>query len=112
MVFAVIVVLSISLTSVGLVIGIMMDSNEGFNVVMSFLVIPLWMTSGSLYPINSAPAWLQVISHFNPVTYAVDATRHALLGQSVFGYAFDLVVLAVFMLATLALGSWLYSKKG
>ncbi|HIH19991.1 TPA: ABC transporter permease [Candidatus Micrarchaeota archaeon] len=111
LVVAVILLLSISLVSIGLIIGLMMDSNEGFNLIMSFLVIPLWLTSGALFPINQAPQWLQIVSSVNPVTYAVDAMRHALLGQSAFGYFSDFAVLSIFMLAMLGVGSWLYSRK-
>ena len=34
---------------------------------------------GSLFPVSILPNWLQVIARFNPVTYALDATRAALL---------------------------------
>jgi hypothetical protein len=33
-----------------------------------------------LFPVNILPDWLQVVAHFNPVTYALDAMRSALLG--------------------------------
>jgi ABC-2 type transport system permease protein len=34
---------------------------------------------GSLFPVSILPDWLQIIARFNPVTYALDATRAALL---------------------------------
>src|SRR5262249_61674681 len=34
---------------------------------------------GSLFPVSILPDWLQVVARFNPVTYALDATRAALL---------------------------------
>jgi len=34
---------------------------------------------GSLFPVSILPDWLQVIARFNPVTYALDGTRAALL---------------------------------
>jgi len=38
------------------------------------------VVGGILFPVNILPDWLQVVAHFNPVTYALDAMRAALLG--------------------------------
>jgi len=38
------------------------------------------VVGGMLFPVNILPDWLQVVAHFNPVTYALDAMRSALLG--------------------------------
>ena len=37
------------------------------------------IVGGTLFPVSILPHWLQVIAHLNPVTYALDATRAALL---------------------------------
>ncbi len=38
------------------------------------------VAGGMLFPVGILPDWLQVVAHLNPVTYALDAMRAALLG--------------------------------
>jgi ABC-2 type transport system permease protein len=54
-----------------------MNSMEGFNFIMSLVIMPMFFTSGALFPISAAPGWLQVLSYFNPLTYGVDLLRWA-----------------------------------
>ena len=44
------------------------------------ITMPLFFASNALYPIALMPAWLQAISHVNPLSYEVDALRGLLLG--------------------------------
>ncbi len=102
--------LAISFVSVGLFIGSFFESLEGFQVVVSFLVFPLFFLSGALYPIEGLPTWLTVITRLNPVTYAVDGLRGALLGLGEFPYYVDLGVLAAFSVLMIGAGSWSFSR--
>jgi len=88
--------LSLSLVSAGLIIGSLMESPEGFNMIVSFLVFPLFFFSGALYPLDNLPVWLAAITYIDPVTYGVDALRTVTIGISRFPLYFDLAVLAVF----------------
>ncbi|MFA5357691.1 MAG: ABC transporter permease, partial [archaeon] len=74
----------VGLVSIGLIIGSQMESPEGFQLIMSFLVFPLFFLSGALFPIDNLPAWLGPIVFVNPITYAVDGLRWTLLGASTF----------------------------
>lgn len=98
-----VVLLAIAFVSVGLFIGSFFDSFEGFQVVVSFLIFPLFFLSGALYPLEGLPTWLSVLTRLNPATYAVDGLRGALLGVHEFHYVVDAAVLvafgAVFVLA-------------
>lgn len=67
--------------AIGLIIGSTINNVEGFQVIVNFLVLPLFFLSGALFPINSsAPEWMQVISAIDPLSYAVDGIRGALIG--------------------------------
>jgi ABC-2 type transport system permease protein len=44
------------------------------------IMMPLFFASNALYPVELMPAWLQTVSHFNPLSYEVDALRGLLLG--------------------------------
>jgi len=92
------VVVAACLVSLGLIIGANMKSPEGFNLVMSFVMWPMFMLSGALFPVQNLPPYLNVLITINPLTYGVDLMRLALLGTTEFGAAVDIVVL---VLATL-----------
>jgi len=62
------VLISIGLVSVGLLIASLMTSMEGFNFIMSLVIMPMFFTSGALFPLTSAPAWLRYFSYINPMT--------------------------------------------
>ncbi len=52
------------------------------------------VVGGMLFPVRILPDWLQVIAHLNPITYALDAMRGALLdGASLVAIWRPLVVL-------------------
>lgn len=70
---------SIGLTGLGFCLAWKLDSTQGFHAVMNLFLIPMWMLSGSLFPIASAPAWLKPVIALNPVTYGVSALQRALV---------------------------------
>ena len=47
--------------------------------VMGFITAGLALTSGAVFPVSVLPGWLQVISDISPLTYALEATRSALI---------------------------------
>ncbi len=99
-----------ALTSLGLTIASRMSSMEGFQVVMNFLVIPMWLLSGAFFPLRGLPAWMAVLTRIDPLTYTVDALRGvvyarvpltgALVAHS---YGLNLAVVAGFLLVMLGL---------
>jgi ABC-2 type transport system permease protein len=88
------VVLSIALTSFGAGIASMVEDFQGFQGINNFLVFPLFFLSSALYPLSDAPTVLRVLSSINPVSYAVDGLRYALINQTHFGLGKDLLVMA------------------
>lgn len=67
-------ILSISLTAMGLCLAWRLDSSAGFHAVMMLFLMPMWFLSGAVFPISTAPPWLAAIMRANPLTYG-----HALL---------------------------------
>jgi len=90
-----------SLVSVGLIIGAMMESPEGFQLVSSFLLFPTFFLSGALFPIDRLPAWLAPLVLIDPLTYSVDALRHVILGASHFPLGLDFGIMVAFLGAPL-----------
>ena len=81
-------------------------SMAAFHGVLTLLNVPLLFASNALYPLAVQPAWLVAFAWLNPVSYVVELLRLALVAGPVelLGPAGDVVVLAVFAAAGLALG--------
>ena len=103
-------VLASEVVSIGLIIGSFMESPEGFNLIVSFLVFPLFFLSGALFPIDNLPSWLRAFTTLNPVTYAVDGMRGVILGVSTFPVMMDLTILLGFAAVMLGIGSIAFSR--
>lgn len=69
-----------ALSSLGLLIAVSMKSMQGFQLIMNFLMMPLFFLSGALFPLQNLPGWLTAFTRINPVSYGVDAIRHLVLG--------------------------------
>ena len=107
----VIMLLMVSIISVGLTIGSVMSSPEGFGLVTSFLIFPLFLLSGALFPTKNLPQWLFGFVAINPVSYSVDALRTVILGTaSGFGLLADFAVLIAFAIAMVAIGTYAFKK--
>jgi ABC-2 type transport system permease protein len=103
-------VLASAVVSIGLIIGSFMESPEGFNLIVSFLIFPLFFLSGALFPIDNLPSWLRAFTTLNPVTYAVDGMRGVILGMSTFPVMMDLGILLGFAAVMLGIGSIAFSR--
>lgn len=100
----VMVLVSSIFISIGLIIASYVNNIEGFQVIINFLVLPLFFLSGALFPLTNAPLWMKAISAIDPLRYGVDGMRGALIGIHsfplyidigiVFGIAVVLVLIA------------------
>ena len=103
--------ISLGFVSLGIAIASLMEDIHGFQLVMNFLVMPMFFLSGALFPVEGLPEWLKFLVILDPLTYGVDGLRGAFGGTSAFPLSFDLAVLACFSLATVFLGAWLFRKR-
>ena len=97
-------------SALGTAIGSVLQNIQGFQLVMNFLVMPIFFLSGALYPLGNLPAALTVVTRLDPLTYGVDGLRSTLIGISQFGLAADLAVLVAITVALLFVSSYLFSK--
>jgi len=76
---ATLVLSSLALTAAGFAVAWWLDSTQGYHVVMSILLIPMWILSGAMFP---APGvrWIQIVMRLDPMSYAVAALRRAMYG--------------------------------
>jgi len=101
---------AILFTALGTAIASRLEDMHGFQLIMNFLVMPLFFLSGAFFPLAGLPRVLSIIVKIDPLTYGVDGIRGALVGLSHFGLPMDFVILTVITLVILAIGSWLFSK--
>ncbi len=105
------VFISSSFIGLGLIIASRMRDIHGFNLVMQFVVLPLFFLSGALFPLGNLPAWIMYISYLDPLTYGVDGLRAVLIGTSIFPAALDFAALAGFSLLMVFLGAYFFEKS-
>jgi ABC-2 type transport system permease protein len=103
-------VLASALVSLGLIIGSNMESVEGFQLIVSFLVFPMFFFSGALFPLKNLPSYLLILTMVDPVTYAVDGLRGLLLGSSQLPIALNLSVLTAFAVVMIGIGTWSFKR--
>jgi len=106
----ILLITTIGLVSVGLIIGSQMESPEGFQLIISFLIFPLFFMSGALFPITNLPAWLAPFIFLNPVTYAVDGIRGVMLNISKFPLLMDVGVVCLFAVVMILIGTYAFKK--
>src|SRR5438067_7473336 len=63
----------------GLLIAARIRSMEGFQMIGNLVLIPMFVLSGALFPLNNLPSWLTILTRVNPLSYAVDAARQVVL---------------------------------
>lgn len=73
--------LSFTLTAFGVMTAARIKQIQAFMALTQMLVMPLFFLSGALYPLRSLPAWLAVLTRFDPITYAVYPMRHAVFSH-------------------------------
>ena len=108
--------ISFGLTALGFCIAWQLDSTHGFHALVNLLLIPMWLLSGALFPINGASSWVGWLMRLNPLTYGVTALRHILYGQArlrhdVASFAVALAVTACFAVAIFFIALLIASRR-
>jgi ABC-2 type transport system permease protein len=96
--------------AIGTAIGSLLRDMQGFQLIMNFLVMPLFFFSNALFPLNGLPAALRMIVRLNPLSYGVAGMRAALVGDASLDMATDLAVLAALAVVLLGVSSFLFSR--
>ncbi|HEX2896024.1 MAG TPA: ABC transporter permease [Marmoricola sp.] len=74
---------TLAFMSIGLLAGSISRTTEGAVNMANFIVLPMAFLSGSFFPLDSAPGWLQVISRALPLRHLNDGMLDVMVrGQS------------------------------
>ncbi len=79
--FVLLAMLALITSSFGNAMGIIAKTSDRYAPICHAIHLPILLLSGTLLPISLAPKWLQIVAHFNPVYYVVEAARALAMGN-------------------------------
>jgi ABC-2 type transport system permease protein len=94
----------------GLTVATFVSDMQGFQLVMNFLVMPMFFLSGALFPLANIPPLLRILATVDPLSYGVDGMRALLIDTPHFGIAADVTILLAITTLLLAIGSFVFSR--
>ncbi|WP_048151783.1 ABC transporter permease [Methanolacinia paynteri] len=104
------ILIGIAFTSLGIAIASRMEDMNGFQLIMSFLIFPIFGLSGAMFPIDSLPSAFKSLTMIDPLTYGVEGVRYGLTGASQINPVICLIVLGAFSVAMILVGAYLFRK--
>ncbi len=104
------VLIALVFTALGTAIASILEDMQGFQLIMNFVVMPVFFLSGALFPLDKAPTVLKFVVNLNPLSYGIDGLRSVLVGVSNHNVWTDLSVLVIVSIVFVWIGAWLFSK--
>jgi ABC-2 type transport system permease protein len=95
--------------AIGTAIASVLEDVQGFQLIMNFLIVPLFFFSSALFPLDGLPKALRLVIHLNPLSYGIDGLRGALTHGYLFGLGLDFFVLGIVTMIVVGIGSYLFS---
>ncbi len=102
--------IAILFTAFGTAIASRLNDMQGFQLIMNFIIMPLFFLSGALFPLDNLPAALSLVTKLNPLSYGVDGIRASLTNVAHLGIFLDFSVLLIASFIISLIGSYLFSK--
>jgi ABC-2 type transport system permease protein len=125
--------MSFAVTSLGVVIASRMQSMQSFQMVMNFMIMPLYFLSGAMFPMSSAPVWMKTLMAGDPLVYGVDGIRNVVFSDTMivgatgaaesladvaraagllrWSLSFDVAMMTLAAVVLTAAGAWSFSKS-
>ncbi len=103
LIFASMFLVALTMTSFGIVLAARMKEMEGFQVIVNFLIMPIFFLSGALFPLNNLPGWLSALTKIDPLTYGVDLMRGIIIKTHTFSTLTDQTMIAAFGVVMMAI---------
>ena len=105
--FVFMALIAILFTALGTAIASVLEDMQGFQLIMNFLVMPVFFLSGALFPLQGLPRPLMLLAALDPLTYGIDGLRGTLIGASRFNLSLDVIVLVALAFLFMGIGSYL-----
>jgi len=97
-------------TALGTAIASILSDMQGFQLIVNFLIMPLFFLSGALFPLAGLPKIIGVVASLNPLSYGIDGLRGAFSNSAHFGILPDFLILSSIVFILIGIGSYLFSK--
>ncbi|MFD8687242.1 ABC transporter permease [Streptomyces sp. NPDC059651] len=111
--FAFVGLLTLSLASLSYALAMKVGTPQEFGPVINSLTMPAMLLSGLMLPMTLGPRWLDVLSHFTPLRYLVDAVRDAYVGSYATAHMLYGVLVALgFAALAVTVGTRVFRKAG
>jgi ABC-2 type transport system permease protein len=94
----------------GVAVGSSLQDMQGFQLIMNFMVMPIFFLSGALFPLDGQGKVLAAITMIDPLSYGIDGMRSVLLERTHFGAMRDFEVLVGIALVFIVFGAYRFSK--
>ncbi len=104
------ILIGVAFTAMGIAIASRMDDMHGFQLIMNFVIFPIFGLSGALFPIGSLPAWLRSVTLLDPLTYGVEGIRYGLTGAAQLAPLASVAGLGAFAVLMVTLGARLFRR--
>ena len=95
--------IALAMTGLGILIAARMKEMEGFQMVVNFLIMPIFFLSGALFPLDRLPEWLTILTRLDPLTYGVDLLRAMIIGVHSIPILIDISVILLFIFIMFAI---------
>ena len=96
--------------ALGTAIGSVLQDMQGFQLIMGFMVMPIFFLSGALFPLTNLPLALTVLTRLDPLSYGIDGIRGTLISGFHFGPGLDVAVLCGVATVFLGIGTYFFSR--
>jgi ABC-2 type transport system permease protein len=110
MVLGFMVLIALLFAALGVAIGSSLQDMQGFQLIMNFLVMPIYVLSGAMFPLTNQGKILTFVTALDPLSYGIDGMRSVLLGKTAFSVFTDLTVLVLVGAILLVFGAYRFSK--
>jgi len=104
------ILIALLFTAMGTALASVLNDMQGFQLIINFLIMPLFFLSGALFPLDNLPTAISIATRVDPLTYGVDGLRGVLIGASHFGMTLDLLILTLITGLFIVIGSYLFTK--
>ncbi len=108
--------LSFCLSTLGILIAVFYENLESFSVIINFIVMPMFFLSGAMYPVKLLPQVLSYFTRINPLTYGVDALKHAVFPEKKmlthdFPLSFDIAAIVILSVIFVAIAAYVFERR-
>lgn len=95
---------------IGTIIASNLEDMQAFQLIMNFIIMPMFFLSGALFPLENLPPIVNNITKLNPLSYGVDGIRYLLIGVSEFGLILDIIAILFMIAVLLVIGNFFFNR--